>query len=61
MTEIERIERIEKMLSEIHHHLGLDGQRPLSMSSISQEAEKNVLKWRSKRLMKGHECAKSPG
>jgi hypothetical protein len=31
MNDIERIERIEKMLSEIHHHLGLDGQRPLSI------------------------------
>ena len=60
MTDPQRIENIEKMVSEIYHHLGLDGQRPLSIASVQQEAQKNVLKWKSKRLMKGHECAKSP-
>jgi hypothetical protein len=44
------------MVAEIYHHLGLDGARPLSFSSIQNQAEKDVLKWNQKKLKKGHEC-----
>jgi hypothetical protein len=44
-----------KMVNAIYHHLGLDGQRPLSINHVQQEAQKNVLKWKSKKLMKEHE------
>lgn len=49
-----------KMVSEIYHHLGLDGQRPLSINHIQIEAQKNILKWKEKRSMRGHEREKSP-
>lgn len=48
-----------KMVSEIYHHLGLSGQKPLSINQVSLEAQKNILKWREKKSMKGNERAKS--
>lgn len=44
-----------KMVAEIYHHLGLDGEKPISMSYVRQQAEKDVLKWRSKKSIKRNE------
>ena len=48
-----------KMITEIYHHLGLDGQRPLSLSSLQEEAKNNILKWKDKRLRRNHVSQKS--
>lgn len=43
------------MVKEIYHHLGLDGQRPLSIDQLQRDAQKDILKWREKKRIKGHE------
>lgn len=48
-----------KMITEIYNHLGLDGQRPLSLSSLQEEAKNNILKWKDKRLRRNHVSQKS--
>ncbi len=53
LTDIEEQDLI-KMIKEIYHHLGLDGQRPLSLNSIKEEAQKNILKWKNRRSKKNH-------
>ncbi len=53
MTQEEEI-KLFNMVSEIYHHLGLDGQRPLSLTSIKEEAQKNILKWKNKRGRKNY-------
>ena len=53
MTETEE-QILFKMIKEIYHHLGLDGQRPLSFTNIKEEAQKNILKWKNKRGRKNH-------
>jgi len=52
MIEKQRIENIEKMISEIYNHLGLNGQRPLSINQVQLEAQKDILKWRLKQVKK---------
>ena len=52
-------QKLFNMITEIYHHLGLDGQRPLSFNSIKEEAQKNILKWKNKRGRKNHVCEKS--
>ena len=47
------------MVTEIYHHLGLDGQRPFSFNTIKEEAQENILKWKNKRSKKNHVCEKS--
>ena len=59
MIEQQRIENIEKMVSEIYNHLGLTGQRPLSINQVRIESQKKILKWKEKRLKEGHECETS--
>lgn len=44
-----------QMISEIYHHFGLDGQRPLCFTYLQKEAAKDILKWKSKKLKKGYE------
>jgi hypothetical protein len=52
MIEQQRIENIEKMISEIYNHLGLNGERPLSINHVQLEAQKDILKWRLKQVKK---------
>jgi len=52
MIEQQRIENIEKMISEIYNHLGLNGERPLSINQVQLEAKKDILKWRLKQVKK---------
>jgi hypothetical protein len=40
MIEQQRIENIEKMVSEIYNHLGLNGQRSLSINQVRIESQK---------------------
>jgi len=56
MTEAEEkiLQSLFKMTKEIYHHLGLDGQRPLSFTNLKEEAEKNILKWKNRRSKKNH-------
>lgn len=58
MTEVEE-QILFKMVKEIYHHLGLDGQRPLSFNSIKEDAQKSILKWKNKRGNKNHVSEKS--
>lgn len=46
-----------KMVTEIYHHLGIDGQRPLSINHIQEEAQKDILKWKEKKSIRRNECA----
>ena len=59
MIEQQRIENIEKMISEIYNHLGLNGQRPLSINQVRIDSQKKILKWKEKKLKQGHECETS--
>ena len=61
MTEAEEelLHSLFKMTKEIYHHLGLDGQRPLSFTNIKDEAQKNILNWKDKRRRKNHVSEKS--
>jgi hypothetical protein len=52
MIEQQRIENIEKMISEIYNHLGLNGERPLSINQVQHAAQKDILKWRLKQVKK---------
>lgn len=56
MTDTEE-RQLFQMVKEIHHHLGLDGKKPLSLSSIQKQSEEKVLKWKAKSLKRGYECA----
>jgi hypothetical protein len=56
MTEADERQLIQ-MVTEMYHHLGLDGKRPLSLSSIQKQSEEKILKWKAKSLKKDHECA----
>jgi hypothetical protein len=58
MTDIEE-QNLFNMVTEIYHHLGLDGQRALSFANIKEEAQKNILKWKNKRSKKNHVSEKS--
>lgn len=51
--------KLLNMVTEIYHHLGLDGQRPLSFADVREEAQRNILKWKNKRGKKNHVCEKS--
>lgn len=53
-TEEEIMQTLLKMTKEIYHHLGLDGQRPLSFDNVKEEAQKNILKWKIRRSRKNH-------
>lgn len=44
-----------RMTRAIYHHLGLDGARVISMRESREKVDNDVLKWREKRGMKGHE------
>jgi hypothetical protein len=46
--------KIFDMLAEIYHHLGLDGQRPISIVQAGIDAQKDVLKFQEKRRRKEH-------
>lgn len=48
-----------RMVSEIYHHLGLDGQRPVMFNNIREEATKDILKWKVKRGNNNHVSEKS--
>jgi len=61
MTEAEEkmIQSLYKMTKEIYHHLGLDGQRPISLNNVKDEAQKDILKWKNKRREKDYVIKKS--
>lgn len=48
LTEQQQVE-LFRMVSEIYHHLGLDGQRPLSFNHIAEEARLDILKWKERK------------
>lgn len=48
-----------KMIKEIYHHLGLDGQRPMSFTNVKEEAQINILKWKDKKRRNNHVSEKS--
>ena len=58
MTDAEE-RNLFNMITEIYHHLGLDGQRPFPFANIKEEAQKNILKWKNKRSKKNHVSEKS--
>ncbi len=53
----ERLENIEKMVTEIYRHLGLDGKKPLSINQVRIDSEKKILKWKAKKFKQENECA----
>jgi len=53
------LQEMFRMVKEIHHHLGLDGSRIVSMESIHKEGELKILKWRERHVKKGDERAAS--
>lgn len=53
LTDEQQVE-LFKMVSEIYHHLGLDGQRPLSFNHIQETAQKDILKWRERKRIKNN-------
>jgi len=61
MTETEEklLQSLYKMTKEIYHHLGLDGQRPISFNNVKAEAQKDILKWKNKRREKNYVSEKS--
>jgi len=48
------LERIERKLDAIIHHLGIDGKKIVSMKSVREQAQKDVLRWKEKQLKKEH-------
>lgn len=56
LTDSEQTE-LFRMVREIYHHLGLDGRKIVSIKSVQKQAQKDVLKWKEKQSMKGHERA----
>ncbi|MEN6375488.1 MAG: hypothetical protein ABFD75_12040 [Smithella sp.] len=46
------------MVKEIYHHLGLDGERPISLNHLRDKAEKDILKWREKKRIRKYEREK---
>ena len=58
LTDVEE-KKLFNMVTEIYHHLGLDGQRPFQFNTIKKEAQENILKWKNKRSKKNHVCEKS--
>lgn len=56
MTETD-FQEMFRMVKEIHHHLGLDGSRIVSMDSINKEGELKILKWKERQAKKEHERA----
>jgi hypothetical protein len=52
-------QKLFHMITEIYHHLGLDGQRPFTFNTIKEEAQENILKWKNKRSKKNYVCEKS--
>lgn len=68
MTDVERIEKkldellsMSRLIKEVHSHLGLDGHKVVTMKSVRDQAQKDVLKWKEKQSMRGHERETSPG
>ena len=53
MTEAEE-QILLRMTKEIYHHLGLDGQGPVLFSSVKNEVNRNILKWKDRRSKKNH-------
>lgn len=60
MTEEEEKDMI-RMVREIYYHLGLDCRKVVSMKSVGNRAQKDVLKWKEKQLKKGYERAITEG
>lgn len=58
LTEKEE-QNLIRMVTEIYHHLGLDGQRPISFSTVKEEAQKNILRWKDKRRGRDYVSEKS--
>lgn len=52
-------EKLFIMIKEIYHHLGLDGQRLLSLNQVQEDAKKNILKWKDKRFRRNYVGEKS--
>jgi len=50
-----------RMTREIYHHLGLDGAKIISMRESREQVERDVLKFREKRLKRSNERAASRG
>lgn len=48
-------QKLLEMVSEIYHHLGLDGERPIDINKIRIDAERDILNWKEKKRKKGHE------
>jgi len=48
-------QKLLSMVSEIYHHLGLDGQRPVDINKIKIDAERDILKWQEKKRKKRNE------
>ena len=53
MTDAEE-KKLFDMLAEIYHHLGLDGQQPISIIQARIDAQKDVLKFQEKRRRREH-------
>jgi hypothetical protein len=53
MTDIEE-KKLFDMVTEIYHHLGLDGQLPISINKARIDAQKDVLKFQEKRRRREH-------
>lgn len=51
--------KLLNMVTEIYHHLGLDGQRPISFNNVKDEAQKDIMKWKNKRRGKNYVSEKS--
>ncbi|MGP8153951.1 MAG: hypothetical protein ACLQBQ_07410 [Smithella sp.] len=47
-------QKLFNMITEIYHHLGLDGQKPISIIQVRVDAQKDVLKFQEKRRKRGH-------
>ncbi len=58
LTDVEE-KKLFNMVMEIYHHLGLDGQRPISFNNVKDEAQKDILKWKNKRRGKNYVSEKS--
>lgn len=61
MTEAEEklLRSLYIMTKEIYHHLGLDGQRPMSFNNVKDEAQRNILKWQDRKKRKNYVSEKS--
>jgi len=48
-----------RMVTEIYHHLGLDGSKPISINDVKIQAQKDVLRFQEKKRKGGYGLAKT--